>query len=331
MTQRRLLLFVLIAVTYSCATAAAQTLLVANQADRTVSVIDPTKGREVATIAETVPGQWGHEIAATADGRTAFLPVYGNSGVGKPGIDGSKILVIDVASRKITGTVDFGHNVRPHLPVLDPAHHRLYITTELDQAIAIVDPSTLQIIGKVPTGQPQSHMLAISHDGRFGYTANVGPGTVSVLDLTGRKTLAVIPVAGDVQRIAISPDDKWVFTSDQTKPQLDVIDTAARRVSTRIDIPALGYGGAATHDGRWFLLAIPTKNEVAVIDLHSMRVAREIPVAADPQEILIRPDGKVAYVSCMGAGQVAAIDLSQWKVAKLIAAGKGDDGLGWAQ
>jgi len=28
---------------------------------------------------------------------------------------------------------------------------------------------------------------------------------------------------------------------------------------------------------------------------------------------------------------VAAIDLSEWKVDKLIDAGKGDDGLGWAQ
>ncbi|MFP5229947.1 MAG: cytochrome D1 domain-containing protein [Acidobacteriota bacterium] len=321
----------MIAVTFACVAALGQTLLVANQKDRTVSVIDPAQGREVATIAETVPGQWGHEITATPDGRTAFLPIYGNSGVGKPGIDGDRMLLLDVASRKITGQVDFGHPVRPHLPVLDAAHHLLYVTTELDQAITIIDPQSLKIIGKVPTGQVQSHMLVLSHDGRRGYTANVGPGTVSVLDLAGRRTIAVIPVAGKVQRIAISPDDKSVFTSDQTRPQLDVIDTRTNAVKTRIDLPGLGYGGAATHDGRWFLLAIPTSNEVAVVDLQSMRVARTIPVAADPQEILIRPDGKVAYVSCMAAGQVAAIDLTQWKLEKEIAAGKGDDGLGWAR
>ena len=74
----------------------AQTLLVANQADRTVSVIDPASGQEIATIDEDVPGQWGHEIAGSADGHTAFLPIYGNSGVGKPGIDGQKLLVIDL-------------------------------------------------------------------------------------------------------------------------------------------------------------------------------------------------------------------------------------------
>jgi DNA-binding beta-propeller fold protein YncE len=61
-----------------------------------------------------------------------------------------------------------------------------------------------------------------------------------------------------------------------------------------------------------------------------MQLARTVNVAADPQEVLIRPDGQVAYVSCMGSGQVAAIDLKQWKMVKLINAGKGADGLGWA-
>ena len=51
-------------------------------------------------------------------------------------------------------------------------------------------------------------MLALSHDGLRGYTANVGPGTVSVLDVKARKTLTIIPVSGNVQRIAISNDDR---------------------------------------------------------------------------------------------------------------------------
>ena len=80
----------------------------------------------------------------------------------------------------------------------------LYVTTELDHAVTIIDPKTLKIVGAIPTGQPESHMLALSHDGRRGYTANVGPGTVSVLDIKARKTLGIIPVSGNVQRIAIS-------------------------------------------------------------------------------------------------------------------------------
>jgi DNA-binding beta-propeller fold protein YncE len=259
------------------------------------------------------------------------MPIYGNSGVGRPGIDGSEMLVIDLRSRKVTGKVDFGHGVRPHLPVLDARRNLLYVTTELDDAVTIVDPRTLKIVGKVPTGQKESHMLVLSRDGRLGYTANVGPGTVSVLDMVGRKTLAVIPVSGEVQRIAISRDDRLVFTSDQTQPRLAVIDTATRRVKTWVPLPGLGYGGAATLDGKWLLLAIPAKNMVAVVDLHTLRVARTVAVAKSPQEILIRPDGKVAYASCAGSGQIAQIDLADWKVEKLIDAGKHADGMAWAQ
>lgn len=309
----------------------AQSLLVVNQGDSNVSIVDAASARQVATIDEKTPGVHGHEIAVSEDGRTAFLPIYGSTGVGKPGIDGHEMLVIDVASRQIVGRIDFGHGVRPHFPVLDPASGLLYVTTELDKTVTAVDPKTRKIVGSVPTGQEQSHMLVLSHDGRFGYTANVGPGTVSVLDMKARKTIAVIPVAGTVQRIAISHDDKLVFTADQTKPQLAVIDTATNQVKTWVPLPGLGYGGAATPDGRWFLITIPSTNQVAVVDLASMQVARRVDVANLPQEILVRPDGKVAYVSCAASGQVTAIDLAQWKMQKQIDAGKFADGLGWAK
>jgi DNA-binding beta-propeller fold protein YncE len=309
----------------------AQTLLVVNQGDADVSLVDPASARQIATIAENTPGVHVHEIAVSADGRTAFAPVYGSSGVGRPGIDGHEMLVIDLASRKIVGDVQFGHGVRPHLPVMDPARGLLYVTTELDKTVTVVDPRTWKIVGAVPTGQEQSHMLAVSHDGRRGYTANVGPGTVSVLDLVGRKTVAVIPVSAEVQRISISNDDKLVFTSDQTKPQLAVIDAATNRVKTRVALPGTGYGMVATPDGRWLLVAVPGENQVAVVDLRDMLVARSIGVPRGPQEILVRPDGRVAYVSCAGEGKVAAIDLAQWKVEALITAGKFPDGLAWAK
>jgi DNA-binding beta-propeller fold protein YncE len=311
--------------------ARAQTLLVVNQGDTNVSIVDPASAQQVATVAEKTTGVHGHEIAASADGHTAFVPIYGSSGVGKPGIDGHEMLVIDLPSRAIVANIDFGHGVRPHLPVLDPVSGMLYVTTELDKSVTIVDPKTRKIVGAVPTGQEQSHMLVLSHDGKRGYTANVGPGTVSVLDMVGRKTLAVIPVSGEVQRISIAADDKLVFTSDQTKPQLAVIDTGTNQVKTWIALPGTGYGTAATSDGRWLLVAVPPTNQVAVVDLESMKVARNIDVPSTPQEILIRPDGKIAYVSCNTSGKVAAIDLAQWKVQSLIGAGKFADGLAWAK
>ncbi len=308
-----------------------QSLLVVNQGDTSLSIVDPASAKQVAVIAEGTPTMHGHEVITSADGRTAYVPIYGNVGVGKPGLNGHEMLLLDLPSRKVIGHIDFAHGVRPHQPVLDPAHNLLYVTTELDQTVTIIDPKTRKIVGSVPTGQPQSHMLVLSHDGRRGYTANVGPGTVSVLDLVNKKTLAVIPISGETQRISISNDDRWVFTSDQTKPQLAVIDTATNKVKSWVPLPGTGYGTAPTPDGRFLLVAVPPTNQVAVVDLATMKVTRTVDVPASPQEVLIRPDGKIAYVSCNISGKVAAIDLSQWKVQSLITAGKFADGLAWAK
>ena len=217
-----------------------------------------------------------HELIASPDGKLAYAPIYGDSGVGSPGTDGSLMRVIDVATRKITGTVDFAKGVRPHCPVFGPKDGLLYVTTELEQSVTIIDPATLKIVGSVPTGQAESHMLAIAHDGRRGYTANASkPGriAVSVLDLEARKLLTIIPICKVTQRISISVDDKWVFTSDQKTPRLAVIDTAKNAVDHWIDMPGTGYGSAPTPDGQWLLVALPKASKVAVIDLREMKVA----------------------------------------------------------
>jgi YVTN family beta-propeller protein len=303
-------------------------LLVANKTDRTMGIVDPQLGRQVAVVPEN--DVTGHEVAASPDGRTAYVPIYGNSGVGRPGSDGRSLLIIDLFSGKVTNSLDFGHGVRPHCPVFNPVSGELYVTTELDNSVTIVDPHTVKVIGSIPTGKPESHMLAVSHDGRYGYTANVGSGTVSVLDLKARKTIEVIPVAPVVQRISISMDDRTVFTSDQTKPQLAAIDTATRKLKKWIPLPASGYGTAPTPDGHWLLVAMPSANKVAVVDLKEMKVARTIEVPATPQAAVIRADGERAYVSCDESHKIAAIRTSDWTVEKLIDAGRGADGLAWA-
>ena len=303
-------------------------LLVDQKGDRSLAIVDPVAGNVIADVAEN--GTTGHEVAGSPDGRLAFVPIYGNSGVGKPGTDGNNIVVVDVAAQKLVGNIQFDHGVRPHCAVFGPKDGLLYVTTELDHSVTIIDPKTLKIAGSIPTGQPESHMLALSHDGLRGYTANVGPGTVSVLDVKARKTLAIIPVSGNTQRIAISNDDRWVFTADQTTPRIAVIDTATNTVKKWVKIDGLGYGSAPTKDGRWLLVALPDENKVDVIDLQSMTLARAVDVGKSPQEVLVRPDGKAAYVSCEGSNEVAEIDLATWTVKRTIKTGNVTDGLGWA-
>jgi len=335
--QLALTLALAVEVVFSCATLAETEsnnvrtglLLVDIKGESSLGIIDPSAETVVAKIPED--GVTGHEVAATLDGKRAFVPIYGNSGVGEPGTDGSNIVVVDLVTHKAIGNIDFGKGVRPHDPVIGPKDGLLYVTTELNQSVTIINPVTLKIIGSIPTNQDQSHMLVISRDGRRGYTANVGPGTVSVLDLEKRRTIAVIPVSKQIQRIALSVDGKEIFTADQTKPQLAVIDTATNKVKSWVPLPGLGYGSSVTPDGDWLMIANPLIHKVSAINLHTLKVEHILDFPVRPQAIVVNPNGRVADVSCDSSRKVGVIDLADWKVTKLIDVSPGVDGMAWAK
>src|ERR1700719_4043216 len=200
------------------------TLVVVNQAEHKVLLVEPDIRRTFATI--TV-GVSGHEAAVSPDARFIYVPIYGNSGVGKPGTDGNAIDVIDVSKRQVSHSIPLGP-VRPHRAEFGP-DGLLYVTAEVGNTVKIVDPATQQPTGEIPTGEPQSHMLVISPDGRRAYTSNVGAGSISVLDVPARRLITVIPVAKTIQRISMSPDGSHLFTHDQNAPRLAVIDLPGTR------------------------------------------------------------------------------------------------------
>ena len=305
-------------------------LLVVNQGDATMSIVDPATGRVVHTVQEGQPPKMhAHEVAVSADGRTAWLPVYGDSGVGLPGRDGDVLLAVDVATGKVRGRMQFAHGVRPHCAVLVAGQNLLLVTTEVDNAVTAVDTATLKVAFTVPTGAPQSHMLAVAPDGKRAYTANVEPGSVSILDLQSRRLVKVVPVAPKVQRIAISTDGRRVFTFDQNEPRMAVVDTRDGAVERWVPLPGTGYGAAATADGKYLVVPLPRLAELAVVNLESYAVGRRIAVLPEPQEVVLTPDARTAYVASPVSGKVSVVDLQSGRMTGNVAVGQFPDGLAW--
>jgi YVTN family beta-propeller protein len=300
-------------------------LLVANQMEHTVLVVDPDSRRELAKI---VVGVNGHEVIVSKDGRFAYVPIYGNSGVGRPGTDGRTIDVIDLKERKLAASIDLGKALRPHRAEFG-TDGLLYVTAELANAVDVVDPSTRKVLAEISTGAPQSHMLVLSADGRRGYTANVSAGSVSVLDLAKRCLVTTILVAKTVQRISMSTDGLRVFTHDQDAPRIAVIDTATNKITNWIELPASAYASAPTPDGRWLLALSTVANRLFVVDLQTGKVVRTLEVPMRSSEILVRPGGEIAYISGTGAGKIAVLDLHTWEMQQPIDLTPGVDGLAW--
>lgn len=295
-------------------------LLVANQIDHTLVLVDPVERKAVGSV--TV-GVNGHEVVAAADGRFAYVPIYGNSGVGKPGTDGRSIDVINLRTQKLESSIDLGNAVRPHCAKFGP-DGMLYVTAELAKAIYVIDPATRKVIGEIPTRQAESHMFVFSPDGKKIYTSNVGSGSVSVLDVVQRKWIATIPVARQIQRISISTDGRRVFTQDRETPRIAVIDTATNKLDSWIAVPELAFTSAATSDGKW-LLATQDAGKLLAIDLSTGKISKTFEIPATTGEILIA--GDMAYMSCLPAGVISVLNIRDWKMTAPITLTKGVDGL----
>jgi DNA-binding beta-propeller fold protein YncE len=300
-------------------------LVVANQREHTALLIDPETRQELAKV---VVGVNGHEVAVSPDSRFAYVPIYGNSGVGKPGTDGTTIDIVDLRDHKLAATIDLGKPLRPHRAEFGP-DGLLYVTAELDKAVDVVDPATRMVVAQIPTGAIESHMIVVSPDGARAYTANVAAGSVSVLDLKKRTLVTVIPVAKIVQRISISADGKRVFTHDQDTPRIAVIDTATNKVAGWIPVPATVYSSSPTADGRKLLASSPS-GKIFVIDLATAKVEESFDIPPTLGELLLRPDGKFAFVSCPAAGTIEVLDISALKLLQPIKLTPGVDGLAWA-
>jgi YVTN family beta-propeller protein len=300
-------------------------LVVANQREHTALLIDPETRQELAKV---VVGVNGHEVAVSPDSRFAYVPIYGNSGVGKPGTDGTTIDIVDLRDHKLAATIDLGKPLRPHRAEFGP-DGLLYVTAELDHAVDVVDPATRKVIAQIPTGAIESHMIVISPDGTRAYTANVAAGSVSVLDLKQRSLVTVIPVAKIVQRISISADGKRVYTHDQDTPRIAVIDTATNKVASWIPVPATVYSSSPSADGRKLFASSPS-GKIFVIDLGSAKVEESFDIPPALGELLLTPDGKFAFVSCPAAGTIEILDISAHKLLQPIKLTPGVDGLAWA-
>ena len=70
----------------------------------------------------------------------------------------------------------------------------LLVLSKRDRTLSIVDPSTLQVVARMPSG-PDPHEVEASTDGKLAYISNYGFGaynTITVVDLVAQKTLRAI-------------------------------------------------------------------------------------------------------------------------------------------
>jgi YVTN family beta-propeller protein len=303
-------------------TAYADTLLLLNNSDSTLSFVDPTTLKVMASIPT---GDTPHEVEVSKDGRIAVVANYGTG----PS-PGSTLSIVDVKARK--------ELKRLQLPLLRPhglfaIGNHIYVTTEGSRTVARYDVAKGEIDWIAGTGAEVSHMVVVAAGETKIYTANIGSDNISVLDLADapRKIgLKQIAVGKGPEGIDFSPDGKQIWTAHRADPNLSVIDTATDKVVKVVPTGTkLANRLKFTPDGKRVLISDTGSNELVVLDAASGEVVKRISTLAQPAGILIDPGGKRAFVACLGAKTVQVVDLATLEVVDSIPAGNAPDGMAW--
>ncbi|MDR0782042.1 MAG: hypothetical protein LBF16_15385 [Pseudomonadales bacterium] len=191
-----------------------------------------------------------HEAAFSADGRLLFVPIYSSANIGQAGPNGHTIDFIRTADCGIEATLDTGEFLRPHFVVQGPSG-LLYVTAEMNEAILVIDPSKREIIGTLPTGSHNTHFFAMTSDESKLFTSNVSDGTLSVIDIPGKRLLSVVDAGGSNQRMTVSPDDRWFVTSLWQSSKVAFYRTADQQLDFTVTIEGSPFVGRFSPDGRY--------------------------------------------------------------------------------
>ncbi len=301
------------------APAAAETLLVGNKAEDTVSFIDLATGKERARV-ETA--HMPHEIAISPDGKQAAVVAYG----------GTTLDIFDVASASRVKRIDLSPNVAPH-GIAWLRDGRLVVTTEKSKSLTLVDPAT-GAVGAVSTDQLGSHMVAIAPAGGRAYVANIASGTVSVVDIDKRVKIADIPVGGRPEGIALTPNGKQLWVGDLSAPHVRIVDTATLKTVATLPVDPVAIRVAISPDGKTAVTSNLEAGTLTLIDVAKRKVLRTVPVSgqkdAGQVTILFSRDGKRLYAAETYRNEIAEIDMKTGTVLRRLPAGKNGDGLGIA-
>lgn len=200
----------------------------------------------------------------------------------------------------------FSQTVKPVLVALNKA----------DSTLAVIDPASMKLIGKVPTGDGP-HEVVFSTDGRTVFVANYGAqvagSTLSVID---------VATAKELRRVDLSPllrphglqflGGKLYFTAE-TNRVIARYDPASNKVDW-----IMGTGQNGSHmvvvsgDQKRFYTANIGSDSVTAFEFQSAPPAgsriTHIPVGKQPEAIDLSPDGKEVWIGLNVDGAIDIVD-----------------------
>lgn len=317
----------------------AATLLVANKSAASVSLYDLPDGREVA---ELPTGIGPHEVAVAPDGAIAAVSDYGTRE--QPG---STITLIDIAKAQVIKTIALPTNAKPHgLEWLD--QRRLVITAEGIESVLVVDTLSSEVAAPIAIAQDVVHMLALDREAQRVFTANIGSGSASVVELQDEPSVRTLNAGKGAEGIALVKDSAELWISNRAEDSVTVFDAeSGERLDT---LKVTGFPIRIEPDAarNRVYITLPATDQLALIDMDSREIIKlhsfeiepdlsrktifgdRLPNSSVPVGVLLSGDGQQLFVAHSAAHVVSVWNAGDLSPLGTIQTGLEPDGMDWS-
>ena len=266
---------------------------------------DPTSLREIKSFPAPEPA--AHELAISHDRRLAFVPLYGDGIYGANKNPNNKVLVIDLAEKRLADVIPLGDYTAPH-GMVATSGGKLWVVCDIPNKLLLVDPARRAIEAAYDCPAKGAHLLAQLPDESKLYISSK-EGDLAAFDPAARVFTSRVPLrAPDVMSGNGSGSEGLMPTPDGGR--LVVIDNIKQRPAGHrhedgyrdrprafADVGALQPEALAARQadvlaGRSHLVVTCYAGGTCLGDRRGGLAAQVIvPVAKGPQGMAFPPDG----------------------------------------
>ncbi|MDT8414769.1 MAG: YncE family protein [Flavobacteriaceae bacterium] len=313
------------------------TLIVLNKSSHTVNFIDLDTD---AIVAELQTGQNPHEVAVNPSGTLAVVTNYGTAQQ-----RGNSLTVIDIPNRKVVRTIELTYTAPHGIEFFDS--NRVMVTSETSQSLLLVDIESGKTDQVINTGQEISHMVTFAPKAKRAFVANIGSGSVSVIDMVDFTLEKITKTGQGAEGVAVSPDGNRLWITNRAGNTVTVLDVASLQLLKTIPSEKFPIRVKFTQKNHLALVSNAETGTVNIYDARDGKLLKTISMEATsvekepgrlfqdfenspvPVGILIHPNDRFAYVANTNADVITVIDLETFTIIKRLKAGKEPDGLGF--
>ncbi len=214
----------------------------------------------------------------------------------------------------------------------------LLILAKSDNTVSIVDPTSLQVLARIPSG-PDPHEIIASDDGKLAYISNYGGvdstlNTISVVDLIARKARPAIDLGALHSTHGLDFASGKLYFTAETNKAIGRYDPASKRVDW-----VLGTGQDRTHmivvtkDHKDIITSNVNSATISMIEFveatnggprppqggpRKTWVVTNIPAGNGVEGFDVSPDGKEIWAANARDASVTIIDVATKKAVQTL-------------